>query len=301
MNQLSKTFNYSLLDDETASLLRSKEDRMREVVGKAYTDLGKELKDAQDELSKRGYGCFYEWFESLGFKKDQVYRWIGRYELIVANCDKRELIEELPLSLTYEISKPSIEPDLKQKVLDGEIESLKELREVKKALQESQRAKEEAEKLAEQAKNEARHWQGVAKSQPVRVETKTIEVIPESVKRKLEKLEFDNNDLRHGYKSAKEKLQQFEISNTVDFDEEQARKQREKIQHEADYNTLELRVHITNFMEKVAITSYLKGAIASSDPVTKKRLMESIDMLESFVEEIKSALNGRILGGVVNE
>jgi hypothetical protein len=53
---------------------------------------------------------------------------INRYTLLVQNLDdqKRELLEELPVSLTYEITKPSANEDLKQKVLDGEVKSLKE-------------------------------------------------------------------------------------------------------------------------------------------------------------------------------
>lgn len=93
-----------------------KEKKKREIVGQAYTDLGRELKEAQERLAKHGYGCFREWCVSVGFKKDTVSRMMQRYDLIVANCDERELLEDLPVSLTYEIAKPSAEPKLKQKV-----------------------------------------------------------------------------------------------------------------------------------------------------------------------------------------
>lgn len=175
MTDIASGFNYSILDNKTMQFLKTKENRMRDIVGKAYTDLGMELKEAQEELSKRGYGCFYEWFESIGYKKDQVYRLIGRYELIVANCDKQELIEELPLSLSYEIAKPTVEPELKAKVLDGEIESLRELREIRKALQEAEREKESA-------KNSAIHFEKLfnsVKNQPPKVETRTVEKVPD--------------------------------------------------------------------------------------------------------------------------
>ncbi|WP_234015353.1 hypothetical protein [Bacillus velezensis] len=62
------------------------------------------MKEAQDMLAKNGYGCFRSWIESLGMKKDAVNRLINRYDLIVANCDDQELIEDLPVSLTYEIA-----------------------------------------------------------------------------------------------------------------------------------------------------------------------------------------------------
>ncbi|AOY76893.1 DUF3102 domain-containing protein [Clostridium formicaceticum] len=90
---------------------------MREIVGRAYTDLGRELKEAQDKLAQHGYGCFGEWLESIGFKQRNAYRLIERYEkLILPNWHNRELLEDLPVSLTYEISKPSADQELKQKV-----------------------------------------------------------------------------------------------------------------------------------------------------------------------------------------
>jgi hypothetical protein len=93
---------------------------MREIVGKAYTkityfvtDLGRELKEAQDRLAGSRYdGVFVKWFESIGFKKDKVYDLIRRYNLVFGISESGgdiSLIEDLPVSLTYEIAKPSAE------------------------------------------------------------------------------------------------------------------------------------------------------------------------------------------------
>lgn len=51
-------FDYNQLDINTAEFLQQKENNMREIVGKAYTELGRELKEAQERLAKHGYGCF---------------------------------------------------------------------------------------------------------------------------------------------------------------------------------------------------------------------------------------------------
>lgn len=134
-NEVStQVFDYTELDVTTADFLRKKELNMREIVGKAYTDLGRELKEAQDALAKNGYGCFRAWCESIGMKKDAVSRLIQRYDLIVANCDEREMLEDLPLSLTYEIAKPSAESteakaQAKSEVMNGDIDTLKAYRE----------------------------------------------------------------------------------------------------------------------------------------------------------------------------
>lgn len=136
-----ETFSYEQLDDSTAEFLRNKEIRMREIVGKAYTDLGRELKEAQDRLSKHGYGCFGDWCESLGFCRKHVYRRINRYNAIANAEDSNiaSIIENLPVSLGYEITKPSAESSdskrkAKEAVLNGEIKTLKQYRNLEMSL-----------------------------------------------------------------------------------------------------------------------------------------------------------------------
>lgn len=116
---------------EVKAALKQAEEK-REIVGKAYTELGRELKEAQEALSKHGYGCFREWCEVIGMKKDAVNRLIQRYDLIVANCDElqRELIEDLPVSLSYTITSPSADSTeskrrAKAAVLNGEVKTLR--------------------------------------------------------------------------------------------------------------------------------------------------------------------------------
>nr|WP_232212695.1 hypothetical protein [Borrelia recurrentis] len=61
-------------------------------------------------------------------KKDKVYSLISRYELLVENSDKQSIIKNLPLSLSYEISKKSCPTNLKMEVLNGKIKTLKEFK-----------------------------------------------------------------------------------------------------------------------------------------------------------------------------
>lgn len=139
---------------------------MREIVGKAYTELGRELKEAQDELANHGYGCFEEWYTSMGFKRQNVYRLIERYEnLILPKWEERDLIESLPVSLTYEISKPSAESTIaksqaKSEVLDGKIDTLKEykqrIQELESQAQLAEEKRKQAESLAETARKDAK-------------------------------------------------------------------------------------------------------------------------------------------------
>ena len=150
-------FKYEQLDESTADFLRQKESNMRQIVGKAYTELGRELKEAQDELARHGYGCFEEWYTSMGFKRQNVYRLIERFEnLILPKWEERDFIETLPVTLTYEIARPNSEDtpaktQAKSEVLSGEIESLKEYRE---RIKELERKAEQAEQQAEAERKE---------------------------------------------------------------------------------------------------------------------------------------------------
>lgn len=123
-------FDYSQLDEDSKLFLKDKEKEMHGIVANTYTAIGKILKEAQEKLAKAGYGCFLEWTESLGLKKDKVYSLINRYDLILSfgNPERQKLIENLPVSLAYEIAKKNVDETVKEKVLNGDIKSLKEFK-----------------------------------------------------------------------------------------------------------------------------------------------------------------------------
>ncbi|WNY66786.1 hypothetical protein [Borreliella lusitaniae] len=125
-----KNFDYNKLDKDISDFLKTKQYEIFNIFNNTYTKIGKILKEAQDKLkgSNQYNGIFYQWFKSMGFKKDKVYALISRYNLLVENSDKQLTIEKLPLSLSYEISKKSCPSILKNEVLSGKINSLKEFK-----------------------------------------------------------------------------------------------------------------------------------------------------------------------------
>lgn len=158
-----KSFNYEHLDDSTAEFLRIKETKMREIVGRAYTDLGRELKEAQDRLSSHNKykGEFENWLHHIGMNREQANRLIRRFDL-VTNCDdeQADLLEDLPVSLTYEIARPSAEStepkrQAKQAVLNGEVKTLKEYRELLAEKEAAEAALKQAESQRTLAEQEA--------------------------------------------------------------------------------------------------------------------------------------------------
>ncbi|PRO41489.1 hypothetical protein [Bacillus sp. LLTC93] len=159
-NKIDK-FRYEQLDAKSIGFLREKEMNMRSIVGRAYTELGRELKEAQEHLSMNGYGCFQEWCSYIGIDRMKVLRLIQRYDLISTNCDEQaNLLEDLPVSLTYEIARPSAEStepkrQAKQAVLDGEVKTLKEYRQLLAEKEAAEARVSEAESHRERAEKEA--------------------------------------------------------------------------------------------------------------------------------------------------
>lgn len=185
-------FKYEALDSSTAEFLRKKESNMREIVGRAYTELGRELKEAKEVLSNNRNGIFQKWVESIGFKKDKAYDLIRRYELIVGiSDDKREFVEDIPVSLAYEIAKPSAESTepkrkAKEAVLGGDVKTLKEYRELVTKLKEAQQAADEANRQRDMAERDAKilrdTLESIESSEP---EVKYIEVNNQDTDREL--------------------------------------------------------------------------------------------------------------------
>lgn len=124
-------FKYDQLDGKMAEFLRNKETNMRDIVGKAYTELGRELTEAQEKLAGSRYdGVFIKWINHIGMSVQQVYRLIGRYAALT-NCEskeQRDLLEDMPVSLAYSITSPSAEStpaksQAKAEVLAGDIDT----------------------------------------------------------------------------------------------------------------------------------------------------------------------------------
>ncbi len=137
-NIQTQDFDYTKLEPTIGDYLLNKEMLMRACVGTAYTELGRHLSEARDRLANNKSGVFEEWYTALGFKRDRVYSLINRYDYILRNSEDISVLESLPLSLSYEVSKPSAPKELKQAVLDGGITTHKQYREMRAKLKESE-------------------------------------------------------------------------------------------------------------------------------------------------------------------
>ncbi|MFS0837232.1 DUF3102 domain-containing protein [Paenibacillus sp. 1P03SA] len=304
--------NKSICSIETLTAeIKVYERSLKESIAKHAWEIGKRLNEAKELLP---HGKFAEWvvqnFEFTDRYAREFMKFHDQNRKSISDFDDLEWTKiQQVLSLPPNIDRTEFIKQTHTIPSTGESKTVdemttRELREVKKSLVEAERRAKETEELLESTKTAAEYWKTQASNAlnaPPRVEKLTVEIIPEELKKEIEESRFKIKNLQAGYQEAAQKLKEYELRETVDFDEEQAALQRKKLMHEADLTTIHLRIHIKQFLEKAAIGTFMQGAIAHSNDLEKKQLSQSVEMLESYVSQIKAALNGRKLGGIINE
>lgn len=128
--------------EEHAKSIRSK---VNTIYQNTYA-IGKELQKAHDELANHRNGVFYKWCEGIGLKRETVKNIINYRNFIDQNLANKEIIETMPKSFIYEVSRNSTPKELQEMVINGEIKNLKELK--------TEKAKYKARKKQEVSKNQ---------------------------------------------------------------------------------------------------------------------------------------------------
>lgn len=180
----------------------------------------------------------------------------------------------------------------------------KEIAEYRKNTDEAIQKAEQAERRAKQAESTAeaerkererleRENEELANRKP-EVITHTEEVVPEHVSAELEQLERVVESQKLAFDEAKKELETYRLRDANSYDEEEARKEIQKLSDEADKSVLRFKIKVDKFIEEVAITSFMEGAIASCSDPTRKKLQDSVDYLKSFTKKMESTLKGRV-------
>lgn len=288
-------FDYYHLDSDTAHFLKQKEINVLGIATRTYSELGKELKEVQELLAKHGYGCFEEWYTSLGLKKQSVYNYINYYNLIVQRLDERELIEGLPKPLAYEIAKPSAPEDLKQKVLSGDITTTKEYQEEVKARKAAEKVAAEAEartanlaaeveRLAEDNAELLKANKDLATANEPEVIEKPVEVIPPEVESELGRLKAENTKLQNKNLQLEARLC------TSQMDPTDRLKKARLDQKALDEEFLWLNSRIKTFLKEVAPYIYVSDSLLSMKPSQVKEHEGTLRKLEEWISTMKRAM-----------
>ncbi|MCW1061862.1 hypothetical protein OJ587_03755 [Streptococcus anginosus] len=137
-------FDYSVLDVATKEFLEERANIIYGIQSKSAYEIGKQLAQAQENLSAKGYGCFEEWYRGLGFKTTKAYEYINHFKFVSSQNEetKIEMFERLPKSLQAQMSKPSANPEINQAVFSGDIKTHKEYKELERRLKLKDQANE---------------------------------------------------------------------------------------------------------------------------------------------------------------
>lgn len=155
MNEIATNdFDYSVLDTTTKEFLEERANIIYGIQSKSAYEIGKQLAKAQEELSTRGYGCFEEWYRSLGFKKTKAYEYINHYNFVCSQNEQAniEKFESLPKTLQAQVAKPSAIPEVNQAVFNGDVTTHKEYKELERRLKLKDQALEAVKGELERAK-----------------------------------------------------------------------------------------------------------------------------------------------------
>ena len=316
MNILELTtndFNYSLVDVKTKEFLEERANIIYGIQSKSAYEIGKQLAKAQEELSTRGYGCFEEWYRSLGFKKTKAYEYINHYNFVCSQNEQTniEKFENLPKVLQAQVSKPSANPEVNQAVFDGDVKTHKEYKELERRLKLKDQALEAVKGELERVKQTKTTEKVIEK-----------EIIPEDYKatQNLNKQLLDKNkDLSDELDSVKRSLRLKEASyEMLEKETSEALALKESIEHlRADKEKLENSV--TNIFTLSNLVSEFEDFFDSKmAPLRFKTLIQGIgkdaqieklrDILtltENWLDEMNKIVpeNGRTIieGEIINE
>ena len=267
----------------------------KQVAGQAIFEVGKRLKHVKENVE---HGDWSDWCKSIGMSRGQATKFMTVYEDLKTNGS---MSNQIGLEALYQIATlPQEEREKEHVTSKGETKTVdemtvRELQEVKRKNKELEDSKKQAEKQAEQA----RQSEEIALKQLEELESKepkTIEkeVIPDYLNEEIEQLKRNAESSRNAYKEAEKELESYRLKNVNEFDEDEAKKELEKLHWEAEKSVYTFINKVDDFIESVAKFGFMDGEIASSSDVTKKRLSESVEHLKEFTRRMETSLKGRI-------
>ena len=300
IEHMNETFDYSLVDNEIADFLKEREYTINGIAEDARIKIGKELKKAQDKLANHDKGVFYKWFESGGLNKHQVYYYINLVELST-NLDnvQKDNFLSAPKSLQKEVMKKDTPDGLKQKVLDGDITTHKEYKQLQQEKSELEQEKSQLESQLEQAQRSEeiarKQLEDEQDKEPEVIEREVVkEVVPDEVKQQLEQFKQKFERESNNANELRDELQRYRDSFS---DPNQAYEEKEltRLERESSINAHKISISIQNFIKENSVETYRLDTVIKANPKSKERLEENVALLKEFTSNLEAVLNGRIV------
>ncbi|MCG1131404.1 hypothetical protein K4Q16_02605 [Staphylococcus epidermidis] len=300
IEHMNEVFDYSLIDGETAEFLKEREYTINGIAEDARIKIGKELKKAKNKLANHHGGVFQKWVQSGDMSIDDAYYYINLNELS-RNLDdiKKDNFLNAPKSLQKEVMKKNTPDDLKQKVLDGDITTHKEYKQLQKDKEELKQQNAQLQSQVKQAKRSEsiarKKLEDEQNREPEVIEREVIkEVVPDEIQQQLEQFkqkferESDNaNELRN-------ELQRYRNS-FGDPNQAYEEKELTRLERESSINAHKISISIQNFIKENSVETYRLDTVIKANTKSKERLQENVALLKEFTTNLEAMLNGRIV------
>ena len=294
-------FQYDSLPQKLSESIIEKENILNGIKHRYAKEVGKVFYEAQQEFSDyNNGGLFKKWYNSLGFKQRNVYNYIQIYnEVQQLHGDQLETFEELPKRLQLEVSKPSHIPELKEKVLDGDIKTHKEYKELERQLKQREEEKSQLESQLEQAQRSEsiarKQLEEAEDKEPEVIEREVVkEVVPDEVQQQLEQFKQKFERESNNANELRDELQKYRNSFS---DPNQAYEEKEltRLERESSINAHKIAISIQNFIKENSVETYRLDTVIKANPKSKERLEENVALLKEFTSNLEAVLNGRII------
>lgn len=295
---LANNFDYSMVDDSTASFLQNELQKMNQIAQDTRYKMGKELVAVRDELANHYQGVFVKWFESLGLDKHDVYFWIGEFEFSrnLENTKQIANFGNAPKTLKKDVMQKSSSIEAKQAVLNGDIKTHKEFIELEKRLKKKEQVLQDKDS---QISRQAEMIDRLNEREPKVVEkTVTVEKTPddyEIIKQKAQQIDSIKQLLEEAQKKAdyfkKESESAKQLIKVQDDEAEQ--KRLERLKRKADINIYTLSYNIKNFLNSNMLLDDDIRQLSEMSDEAKANVTGRLDELQKFIDLIRQSSTGR--------
>ena len=309
MNELQQQeFDYSLVDTATVTKLEEYEKQLNRIYNSYSVEVGEVLYHAQQDLSNYGDGTFIKWAESKGIKERSIYNYINAYKFLqqLQKPEEKEVFLSQPKTLQYAMSKPSAKEEVNKAVLEGNITTNKEYKEMERKVKEYEKQlkqRDEEKSQLESQLEQAQRSESIARKQledeqdkePEVIEREVVkEVVPDEVQQQLEQFKQKFERESNNANELRDELQKYRNSFS---DPNQAYEEKEltRLERESSINAHKIAISIQNFIKENSVETYRLDTVIKANPKSKERLEENVALLKEFTSNLEAVLNGRII------
>lgn len=313
MELTTNDFNYSLVDVKTKEFLEERANIIYGIQSKSAYEIGKQLAKAQEELSTRGYGCFEEWYRSLGFKKTKAYEYINHYNFVCSQNEQTniEKFENLPKVLQAQVSKPSANPEVNQAVFNGDVTTHKEYKELERRLKLKDQALEAVKGELERVK-QTKTTEKVIEKEVIPQDYQATQDLNKQLLGKNQDLSDELDSVKRSLrlKEASYEMLEKETSEAIALKEsiEHLRADKEKLENSVSniFNLSKLVTKFENFFDEEMAPLRFKTLIQGIGKDAQiEKLRDILTLTENWLDEMNKIVpeNGRTIieGEIINE